>query len=99
LWTEPGWPGVEAIWYIGRPWWGRGYAVEAAAAAITWVLGFRPELNQVIAAIAPANARSLVVARRLGMRRTATEYLHEEAHAIYAVSREDWTAPVVSRER
>ncbi|WP_261558257.1 GNAT family N-acetyltransferase [Frankia tisae] len=53
LWSEPGWPGVEAIWYIGRPWWGRGYAVEAAAA-----------------------------------------YLHEETHAIYPVSREDWTAPV-----
>ncbi|KJE22124.1 acetyltransferase, ribosomal protein N-acetylase [Frankia torreyi] len=91
LWDEPGWPGVEALWYIGRPWWGRGYAAEAAAAAITWVLRVRPELDRVCAAIVPANIRSVRVAQRLGMHRTGAEYLHEETHAIYAVSRADWS--------
>jgi RimJ/RimL family protein N-acetyltransferase len=92
LWDEPGWPGVEAIWFIGRPWWGRGYATEAAAASITWVFARRPDLERVVAAIVPANHASVRVARRLGMCRTGTAYLHEEPHAIYAVTRETWAS-------
>jgi RimJ/RimL family protein N-acetyltransferase len=30
------WPGPEVGYMIGKPWWGRGYATEAARAALDW---------------------------------------------------------------
>ena len=90
LWNEPGWPGVEAIWFVGRPWWGKGYATEAATAAITWVFAERPDLGEVVSAIVPANVRSIRVAGRLGMTFARTEFLHGADHAIYAITRGKW---------
>jgi [ribosomal protein S5]-alanine N-acetyltransferase len=50
-----------------RPFWGRGYASEAAKAALDHALS---ELGgRVIAIIAPDNAASHGVAKRIGMRR------------------------------
>jgi RimJ/RimL family protein N-acetyltransferase len=91
LWDEPGWPGVEAVWFIGCPWWGRGFATEAGAAAISWVFADRPDLHQVVSTILPANDRSIRVAERLGMRLDRVEHLHGADHAIYAVDRATWT--------
>jgi RimJ/RimL family protein N-acetyltransferase len=90
LWDEPGWPGVEAVWFVGRPWWGRGYATEAATAAITWVFAERPNLGEVVSTILPANTRSIRVAERLGMTLARTEYLHGADHNVYAVGRATW---------
>lgn len=90
LWDEPGWPGVEAVWFLGRPWWGRGYATEAAKAAITWVFDARPDLREVVSTIVPANVPSIRVARRLGMRLARTEFLHGSDHDVFAISRGDW---------
>ena len=36
--TDSG-PGPELGYWIGRPYWGRGYATEAAEAALTWAHG------------------------------------------------------------
>jgi RimJ/RimL family protein N-acetyltransferase len=66
-WRPEGWPGPEVGWGLLRECWGRGYATEAAAAAITWAfdhLGW----SEVIHCIAPANTPSQDVARRLGSR-------------------------------
>ena len=64
---EPeGWPGLEVGWMMARPRWGRGYAGEAATAAMRWAaaeLGAR----RVISLIADDNARSQRVAEKLGM--------------------------------
>ncbi len=64
-WRPEGWPGPEIGWGLIREVWGRGYATEAAAAAIDWALeslGW-PEF---IHLIAPENDASVAVARRLG---------------------------------
>ncbi len=60
-----GWPGTEVGWGIVRAHWGKGYATEAAAAAIDWVfeeLGW----DEVIHVIAPDNVASQRVAAKLG---------------------------------
>lgn len=59
------WPGNEIGWTLAREAWGQGYAVEAAEAATGWAftaLGW----DAVIHCIAPANAPSQAVARKLG---------------------------------
>lgn len=92
LWVEPGWPGVEAVWFIGRPWWGRGYATEAAQAAVTWAFTQRPELTEVVSVIRGTNLASIKVARRLGMHFDHVEHLHGGDKGVYAITREDWAA-------
>ncbi|MBA2349392.1 MAG: GNAT family N-acetyltransferase [Solirubrobacterales bacterium] len=62
-------PAVEIGWRLERSAWGRGYATEAAAAALAHAfddLG----LTEVIATIFPENIRSVRVAEKLGMVRT-----------------------------
>jgi len=64
-WVPEGWPGTEVGWGLAREFWGRGYATEGATAAIDWAfenLGW----DEVIHCIAPDNAASQGVARRLG---------------------------------
>ncbi len=64
-WQPEGWPGTEVGWSLLRSAWGRGYATEAAEAAIGWAfdtLGW----EDVIHCIDPANTASEAVARRLG---------------------------------
>jgi RimJ/RimL family protein N-acetyltransferase len=60
-----GWPGTEVGWSLRREHWHRGYATEAARAAMDWVfdnLGW----HEVIHCIAPENLSSQAVAQRLG---------------------------------
>lgn len=66
LYRPEGWPGLELGWTVARPRWGRGYAPEAARAAIGWA---RRELGatHLISLIADDNARSARVAEKLGM--------------------------------
>ncbi|MFD1789648.1 GNAT family N-acetyltransferase [Sphingomonas floccifaciens] len=64
-WQPEGWPGTEVGWGVARAFAGRGYAYEAAAAAMDYavdVLGWR----QVIHTIDPDNAASIRLAERLG---------------------------------
>src|SRR5690348_17880720 len=52
-------------WTLAREAWGKGYATEAATAAIDWTfanLGWK----QIIHCIAPENSASQAVAKRLG---------------------------------
>ncbi|MEN5285512.1 MULTISPECIES: GNAT family N-acetyltransferase [Stenotrophomonas] len=64
-WQPQDWPGTEVGWSIRRASWGKGYAPEAAIAAIDWAfdtLGW----DEVIHTIAEDNENSKVVARKLG---------------------------------
>ncbi|HEY0332768.1 MAG TPA: GNAT family N-acetyltransferase [Stenotrophomonas sp.] len=66
-WQPYQWPGPEVGWSIRRDRWGRGYAPEAATAAIDWafeVLGW----DEVIHIIATDNLSSKAVAAKLGSR-------------------------------
>ncbi len=64
-WVPEGWPGTEVGWALRREFTGKGYAAEAAIAAIDWAfdeLGW----SEVIHSIQPPNAASIVLAERLG---------------------------------
>lgn len=61
-------PAVEAAWRFARDYWGRGYATEAARAALDH--GFEKlALAEIVATTVPANQRSRRVMERLGMTR------------------------------
>jgi RimJ/RimL family protein N-acetyltransferase len=60
-------PAVEVGWRLRRSAWGQGYATEAARPALAH--GFADlGLEEIISLIHEGNARSLAVARRLGLR-------------------------------
>jgi len=58
-------PGVETGWRLHPDHWGRGYATEAASAALR--VGFAAGLEEIVAYTATRNARSQAVMVRLGM--------------------------------
>jgi RimJ/RimL family protein N-acetyltransferase len=60
-------PCVEIGWRLAFEHWGRGYAGEAARAAVDFAFG-ELGLQELVSFTVPANARSLAVMRRLGMR-------------------------------
>jgi RimJ/RimL family protein N-acetyltransferase len=61
-------PAVEVAWRLARPYWGHGYATEAAWAALDY--GFSAlGLEEIVALTVPANQRSRRVMERLGMTR------------------------------
>jgi RimJ/RimL family protein N-acetyltransferase len=65
-------PAVEAAWRLARPFWGRGYAYEAAHAAIED--GFlRLGIADIVAFTVPANRPSWGLMERLGMSRDPRE--------------------------
>ena len=63
----PGWPGFELGWVLGRPYWGKGYATEAAKVARDHAFGPLGK-ERLISLIRPGNAPSIRVAERLGER-------------------------------
>ncbi|MEQ9332513.1 GNAT family N-acetyltransferase, partial [Thalassobaculum sp.] len=68
---EPGHPAGAAFdvgWRLVRAAWGRGFATEAAAAALHDAFA-RQGLPEVVAFTAPDNLRSQAVMQRLGMHR------------------------------
>jgi RimJ/RimL family protein N-acetyltransferase len=63
-------PAVEVGWLLARSEWGRGYATEAAFAAVAY--GFDElGLDRLISIVYLENTRSAAVAERLGMTRHA----------------------------
>jgi RimJ/RimL family protein N-acetyltransferase len=64
---------IELGWFFGRPYWGQGYATEAARAWIAHAFGplAIPELVSIICA---ANAASIRLAEKLGMTRDPQDF-------------------------
>ncbi|KGM57707.1 acetyltransferase [Lysobacter arseniciresistens ZS79] len=94
-WQPEGWPSTEVGWSFLRSAWGKGYAREAAIAAIDWsfeTLGW----TEVIHSIAPANTASQVLAARLGSVNRGPGRLpppYEDSPVdIWGQSREEWLA-------
>lgn len=65
-------PCVEIGWRLAAEHWGRGYATEAARAALDFAFG-PLDLPEVVSFTVPANARSRAVMHRLGMMRREEE--------------------------
>jgi RimJ/RimL family protein N-acetyltransferase len=92
-WMPEGWPGSEIGWAIVPDCWGRGYAVEGAAAATDWAfdsLGW----TEIIHSIAPDNLASQRVAQKLGSRNLGAGRLPppfaNDAVEIWGQSRDEW---------
>src|SRR5690242_1700060 len=60
-------PAVEVGWRLARPFWGNGYATEAATAAVSFAFE-RLDLDEVVSFTSTTNEPSIRVMRRLGMR-------------------------------
>jgi len=65
-------PAVEVGWRLAGSYWGKGYALEAARAAIDDGFG-RIGLEEIVAYTVPANRASWTVMERLGMTRDPAE--------------------------
>ncbi|MEU8347495.1 Protein N-acetyltransferase, RimJ/RimL family [Actinomadura meyerae] len=66
-WQPHGFPGLGVGWCLARPHWGKGYATEAARAAIAYCFTDL-RADEVISVIRPGNKRSISVAERIGHR-------------------------------
>ncbi|WP_242614438.1 GNAT family N-acetyltransferase [Actinomadura roseirufa] len=64
-WRPHGWPGLEIGWCLAREHWGKGYATEAARAAVSYCFE-ELHADEVISLIAKENAPSIRVAERIG---------------------------------
>lgn len=73
---------MELGWNTYRPFWGRGFANEAAAAALNHALEIRRE-PAVRALIASANESSLRVAGRLGLTYETETEINGKAVGVY----------------
>jgi RimJ/RimL family protein N-acetyltransferase len=78
-----GWPGFELGWMIDRSRWGRGYAPEAADVALRFARDVLRR-ERVISLIRPANAASIRVAEKIGLRRDGSLQLFEQEALVYA---------------
>jgi RimJ/RimL family protein N-acetyltransferase len=94
-WMPEGWPGTEVGWGVIADAQRRGYAKEAATAALDWsfdVLGW----SEVIHCIAPDNVASIGVAKALGSRLQRTGVSAPAPLVgtwdLYGQSREEWRA-------
>jgi RimJ/RimL family protein N-acetyltransferase len=68
----PAAPAIEAAWRLATPYWGKGYALEAARAAVEDGF-YRLGLDEIVAITVVGNRRSRRVMERLGMNRDSTE--------------------------
>ena len=86
-----GWPDRELGWALARPYWGHGFGVEAARAALAHAfdsLGW----SRAISMIDPDNHRSIRLAQRLGERHEGDVVLRGHRLLVYAIDRETWSA-------
>jgi RimJ/RimL family protein N-acetyltransferase len=87
-------PCVEIGWRLAFPYWGSGFATEAARAAVAF--GFAEAgLEEIVSFAVPANRRSVAVMERIGMRYDG-EFEHPDLppghalrkHVLYRISRD-----------
>lgn len=90
-------PCVEIGWRLARQFWGKGYATEAAAAALH-VAFEQLKLDDVCAFTPVGNAKSRAVMERLHMQNTQRNFDHPSIpkghrlreHVLYRLSRKQW---------
>ena len=89
-----GWPGLEIGWTLDQPFWGNGYATEAAAAAAMRYAFLTQPVDRLISNIDPQNTASQSVAARLGEikgERSALSIAGKDYPIdIWFITRHDW---------
>jgi RimJ/RimL family protein N-acetyltransferase len=90
-------PCVEVGWRLAYPYWGKGYATEAAKSALQ--VGFEElKLEEIVSFTAVQNQRSRAVMERLNMREIPETFLHPSLpsdhalaeHCLYKLSRSEF---------
>ena len=75
-------PGAVEIGYtIFQPYRGRGYATEAVAALLEWARTQRG-VERFVASVAPGNASSLAIVRKLGFEQTGAVWDEEDGEEL-----------------
>lgn len=91
-------PALEVGWRLARDYWGKGYATEAARAALDYAFGSL-DAPRVYAFTALANKPSEAVMQRLGMKKVeGGEFAHPDLlptdlssmHMLYVAERTAW---------
>jgi RimJ/RimL family protein N-acetyltransferase len=85
------WPDREIGWALARPYWGRGFALEAARAALTHAFEHL-HWPRAISLIDPQNSRSIRLAERLGERLEGETEVRGHRVCVYSVARGSWSA-------
>jgi RimJ/RimL family protein N-acetyltransferase len=89
--SPAGWPDREVAWALARAHWGKGFATEAARAALAHAFG-PLAWPRAISLIDPDNHRSIRLAERLGERYERTVEVRGRPVSLYAIAREAWVA-------
>jgi RimJ/RimL family protein N-acetyltransferase len=94
-------PATEVGWRLARPWWGRGFATEAARAALDF--GFHDlGLGEIVSFTSRLNVPSQRVMQRVGMSRDAADDFEHPSippgdplrpHVLYRLARPDFLDP------
>lgn len=88
-----GWPALEIGWTLGKPYWGQGYATEAARAAMRFAFMTQP-VDSLISCIDLDNVPSQEVAKRLGESKCERRSLRiggaDFPVDIWRISRAEW---------
>ena len=87
----PVWPWFEVGWGVANQFRGKGYAVEAARAAIGWSFATF-EMDTICHCIDRENTASLAVARRLGAHPEGETMLLGHAVELWVTRRERWSS-------
>jgi len=96
--NDPAAPAIEMGWRLRRQVWGRGYAVEAARAAMAWVVDEHPE-EEIVSFTVVDNTKSRRVMEKLGMVHDAHgDFAHPRVpdgsplrrHVLYRLSQSSW---------
>lgn len=90
-------PCVEIGWRLAKNCWGKGYATEAAMAALE-VAFHQLDLDEVVSFTSVLNTKSAAVMQRLGMTNTGKNFKHPavpqdhklQEHVLYKITREEW---------
>src|SRR5690606_1989031 len=93
---------VEIGWQYAVEAWGKGYATEAASAALDFAFN-ELELSEVVAFTAEINEKSRAVMHRLGMNNLCKNFPHPavpddnplKQHVLYQISKRSWSSNLI----
>ena len=86
-----GWPGFELAGMMAKRFWGQGYAVEGARAALAYAFEVL-EKDHVVSFIHPENRASIRVAEEIGESLEGTIHHLGQEMLRYGIRREAWLA-------
>jgi len=95
--TLPFSPCIEIGWRLGKQYWGKGYASEAAKQCLN-VAFTQLDLDEVVSFTSLSNTRSQSVMKKIGMTNTANNFHHPlvprghplSEHVLFKIAKVDW---------